>query len=275
MDFQHATVEVDVRPFQSQQFAPPQAGGQIDVVQGEHAAVPGLAEEGAELISGQRFHFLVFDFRQGAALCRVFAHQLLLHSEIVRRADHLVDVPHRFWSQTFRFLFRLDAVYPTAVQQVLVEPLQVQRGQVCQRDATDLRLDVVLQKALRGLERGRAQLDFRVVFQPDFQPATHRVGLGPSVVDADVFLDGFFQFLLHFCLCFAEDVLDDGLPCFGIVADCVAALPASVLAFSDVALAVCSSFWHGISPFRNEQYRNQGDKATEKRNCYQKVIICA
>ena len=26
--------------------------------------------------------------------------------------------------------------------------------------------------------------------------------------------------------------------------------------------------------FANEQYRNQGDKATEKRNRYQKVIIC-
>ena len=29
------------------------------------------------------------------------------------------------------------------------------------------------------------------------------------------------------------------------------------------------------APFDNEQYRKQGDKATEKRNCYQKVIICA
>ena len=28
------------------------------------------------------------------------------------------------------------------------------------------------------------------------------------------------------------------------------------------------------APFDNEQYRNQGDKATEKPNCYQKVIIC-
>ena len=27
--------------------------------------------------------------------------------------------------------------------------------------------------------------------------------------------------------------------------------------------------------FANEQYRNQGNKATEKRNRYQKVIICA
>jgi hypothetical protein len=28
------------------------------------------------------------------------------------------------------------------------------------------------------------------------------------------------------------------------------------------------------APFDNEQYRNQGNKATEKPNCYQKVIIC-
>ena len=28
------------------------------------------------------------------------------------------------------------------------------------------------------------------------------------------------------------------------------------------------------APFDNEQYRKQGDKATEKRNRYQKVIIC-
>jgi len=28
------------------------------------------------------------------------------------------------------------------------------------------------------------------------------------------------------------------------------------------------------APFRNEQYRNQGNKATEKWNRYQKVIIC-
>ena len=29
------------------------------------------------------------------------------------------------------------------------------------------------------------------------------------------------------------------------------------------------------APFANEQYRNQEDKATGKRNSYQKVIICA
>ena len=75
------------------------------------------------MVGGQRSHLFVLDFRQGAALCRILAHQFLLHGEVVRRADHLVDVPYRFGSQTFRFLFRLNAVYSPAVQQVLVESL--------------------------------------------------------------------------------------------------------------------------------------------------------
>ena len=157
---------------------------------------------------------------------------------------------------------------------MLVEPLQVQRGQVCQRNAADLRLDVVFQKALAGLERGRSEFHLGVVLHPDLQPTPHGVGLGPSVVDTDVFLDGFFQFFFYFRLRLAEDIFDDGLSGFRIVADCVSTLPSTVLSFSDVPLAVCSSFRHGISPFRNEQYRNQEDKATKKPNCYQKVIIC-
>ncbi len=54
--------------FNPQQFAPPKAGGKVEVVELVHAAVPGLLEEGAELVGGQRFHLLVLDFRQGAAL---------------------------------------------------------------------------------------------------------------------------------------------------------------------------------------------------------------
>ena len=133
---------------------------------------------------------------------------------------------------------------------------------------------MVFQKALRGFECGRSEFYFCVVLHPNFQPATHRVALGPPVVDADVFLDGFFQFFFHLCLRLAEDILDDGLAGFRIVTDGVAPLPAAILSLADVPLAVCSSLWHDISPFRNEQYRNQGNKATRKSNCYQKVIIC-
>lgn len=109
---------------------------------------------------------------------------------------------------------------------------------------------MVLEEALRGLECGRPQLHLSVVIHPYFQPTPHGVGLGSAVVDACIFLDGFLQFLLDFCLRLAEDTLDDGFPGFWIAAGGVAALPAPVFTFSDIAFAVCSSFWHGINSFR-------------------------
>ncbi len=84
----------------------------------------------------------------------------------------------------------------------------------------------------------------------------------------------FFSFSLTSACVLPSTFLMMAFASFRIVTDCVAALPASVLSLADVPLAVCSSFWHDISPFRNEQYRNQGNKATRKSNCYQKVIIC-
>ena len=133
---------------------------------------------------------------------------------------------------------------------------------------------MVFQKILAGLERGRSEFYFRVVLHPNLQPTSHGVGLGPSVVDAHVFLYGLLQFLLDFRLRLAKNILDDGLAGFRIVTDRVPTFPASILALSDVPFPICSSFWHKISPFRNKQYRNQGNKATRKSNCYQKVIIC-
>ena len=95
---------------------------------------------------------------------------------------------------------------------------------------------VVFQKALRGFEGRWAQLDFYVVFHPDLQPCSHRVGLGPPIVDADVFLDCLFQLFLDFRLRLAEDVFDDGLASFRIVTDGVASFPTSVLSFADSSL---------------------------------------
>ena len=137
-------------------------------------------------------------------------------------------------ARPFGFFFRLDAVYPPTVQQVLVESLQVQRSEVCQWNTADLRLDVVFQKTLRGFVGRWAQLDFLRSFPSTLPANSHGVGLGPSVVDTDVFLDGFFQFFFYFRLRLAEDVFDDGFASFRIVTDSVPAFPASILALSDV-----------------------------------------
>ena len=132
---------------------------------------------------------------------------------------------------------------------------------------------MVFQKALRGFECGRSEFYFCVVLHPHLKPTSHSVGLGPPIVDTDIFLDGFLQLFFYFRLRLSKNVLEDGLASFRIVTDSVPALPAAVFPLADVPFPVRSSFRHGISPFRNEQYRNQGNKATGKPNCYQKVII--
>ena len=162
---------------------------------------------------------------------------------------------------------------PATIQQMLIEPLQVQRSEACQRDVADLRLDVVFQKALRGFEGRWTEFHLGVVLHPHFQPCSHRVGLGPSVVDADVFLYGFLQLLLDRSLRLSENIFDDDFTGFGIVTDCVAALPSSILALSDIALTVRSSFWHKIDLLCNgTQYRKRQRKAMGKPHYYQKVI---
>ena len=98
-----------------------------------------------------------------------------------------------------------------------------------------------------------------------------------SMNTAPYFEDGaVFMVLLDFRLRFSEDIFDDGLSCLWIVTNRVPALPASILALSDVPFPVCSSFRHDISLLCNSKpYRKQQRKAIGKPNCYQKVIICA
>ena len=132
---------------------------------------------------------------------------------------------------------------------------------------------MVLEETLRGFEGRWTEFHLGVVFHPDFQPVPYGVGLGSAVVDSHIFFDGFLQLFLDLGLRLAKNVLDDGLASFQIVTDRVPALPSAVLSFADVPLPVCSSFGIKSAPFDNEQYRNQGNKATEKRNRYQKVII--
>ncbi len=82
------------------------------------------------------------------------------------------------------------------------------------------------------------------------------------------------SFFLDLGLRLAEDIFDDAFSALRVITGGVATLPAAVFPLADVPFPICSSFRHGISPFRNEQYRNQEGKAIGKPNCYQKVIIC-
>ena len=117
-----------------------------------------------------------------------------------------------------------------------------------------------------------ARLGVDLVPRP--HPRCHCVGSRFGYIQPLAFADRNFEFFLHLGLRFAQHVLDEPFSGLRVIARGVPPLPSTVLSFSDVTLAVCSSFWHKISLlFDNGQYRNQANKATEKRNRYQKVII--
>ena len=91
------------------------------VVQGLQFGMLQFAQESPSNLSIYDPKLLIFDLPY--LMPDYDAVNILLDGKVVRRTDHLVDVPHCFRSQTFRLLFRFDAVYPPAIQQVLVEPL--------------------------------------------------------------------------------------------------------------------------------------------------------
>ena len=185
-----------------------------------------------------------------------------------------VDAPHHSGAEAGIFQRReVFALNSSALLEVVVETLDLDGGQLVQRDVPNSGDDVVFNvvRIIRLCVGPDARFGIDLI--PRFHPRTDRVSPNFGYVQPLAFADRGFEFLLHFGLRFTQHVLDDPFSSL-VIARGVAALPSSVLSFSDVPLAVCSSFRHKISPFRNEQYRNQEDKAIQRWNCYQKVIIC-
>ena len=61
-----APFQIKVLPLEPQQFSPPQAGGQLHVIELEHSALFRLPQEGGQLLHRQGFHLPVLHLRQGA-----------------------------------------------------------------------------------------------------------------------------------------------------------------------------------------------------------------
>ena len=88
--------------------------------------------------------------------------------------------------------------------------------------------------------RGQPDIGFGVEFIPAFQPGGHCVFLSAADIQHFVFLLGGGQFLFYFSLGLAQHVFDDAFAGLWIIACCVAALPAAILSFADIAFTVCS-----------------------------------
>jgi hypothetical protein len=91
---------------------------------------------------------------------------------------------------------------------------------------------------------GGADFQFGVVLQSKVQPLSYCVLSSPRNIQLASFLNGFFQFLFDLRLCFAKDVLADGLTCRWVISCGISALSAAILSLTDAALAVRSLFCH-------------------------------
>ena len=65
-----------------------------------------------------------------------------------------MDVPHGLGAQPLGLVPGLQPVYPSLLQQLLVELLQFQRSEFFQRNFADIRLDMVIDVPPAGLVGG-------------------------------------------------------------------------------------------------------------------------
>ena len=101
-----------------------------------------------------------------------------------------MDVPHCLGTQAFGLSFGLQPVYPAFGQQFLVELLQFQRGDLFQRDVSDIWIDVVVDVASVGLVGGGPDLYFGVVLKPYLHPLSYGILPDLGLIQRLGFLNG-------------------------------------------------------------------------------------
>ena len=211
MDTETAPLQVDVLPLESQQLAPAQAGGQLHIVHLENAGHFSFLEEGRQLFLGQGFHLLALQSGQGTAVCRVVDDEPLPLGEVQRGGYDLVDITHCFRAKADGLLFGFQPLYPAVAQELAVEPLQIQGGELGERNVANVGLDVVVDVTPVGLVGGGTDFEHGVILEPDFHPLSQGVLPCPDDVQALGVLDDLLQLFLDLALGLAQAVFVDGL----------------------------------------------------------------
>ena len=172
-----------------------------------------------------------------------------------------MDVPHGLGAQPLGLAPGLQPVYPSLLQQLLVELLQFQRSEFFQGDLADVGLDMVVDVAPVGLVGGWPYLHLGVVLKQHLHLLAHGVLACFGHVQALRRLNGYFQFRFCLRLSLAQHVLVNDPARLRVAPGGVPALPATVLLFAEVALPVCSAFCHGFDPsFAATQHTAEGGK---------------
>ena len=244
---QRLLFQVKIIPKKGHQLSPPKACGQLQIEHGENAVFLCGGEIGADLLCRERPHLFLFLGRQFAPSGGVIGDKPLLYRLIQALAEHGVETTERFGAQAqiFHTLVTLDSALGFGF---VVEFLDIQRGQLVQLDfayvGDDVFVDVVLVVGGGGFPDG----GFRVILEPRFDPLSYRELAGLMSIHFSSLFQGRRQLFFAFFQRFRQHIFVDGFAGFRVVARCVAALPAAILALADVALTICSFFSRDPSP---------------------------
>ena len=148
-------------------------------------------------------------------------------------------------AQVFYALVTLDSALGFGL---VVELLDVQRGQLVQLDFAYVRNDVFVDVVLVVGRVGFPDGGLGVVLKPRFSPLAHCELAGLVRVHFPSLIQRCRQLFLALFLRSCQHVFVDGFAGFRVVACCVAALPAAILALADIALAVCPFLSRSPSP---------------------------
>ena len=129
---------------EGQQFTTPQAGGQFQIESGEKASALRFCEVHPDFLLRQDLHFFLFQLRQLAALGGIGEDQPLRHRLFQAVVQQRVDASHHSGAEAFIPEFgKIFALNSSALLEVVVKPLDLNGGQLVQRDAADSGDDVV------------------------------------------------------------------------------------------------------------------------------------
>ena len=135
-----------------------------------------------------------------------------------------------------------------AVQQLLIELLQVAGGQLLQSDASNSGDGVAFNHQFIPIGGGGAHIGLGIQLVPGAQPGCHGVFLTAAYIQPLTLCYSRLEFLFYLGLGLAQYILDDPLAGLGIVPGGVPAFPPAILSLSNISFAVGSFLCHLGSP---------------------------
>ena len=241
-------LHVQVRPEEGQQFSPPQSCGQLQVEGCQQSPLVRFHQIGADLLFRQYLHLPLLHLWQLAASRGVHQDQPLRHSllqAVVQQGMDAMDHP-----DAQSLVLQLDVLvplHPPVLLEIVVELLDLDRGELVQLDVPQLGDDVVIDVIQIVVLGVLPKPGLGIDLVPHRHPAFHRVGAATVHIQSLTVRDGLFQFLLDLRLSLSQDILNFLLPGRRVIGGRVESLPSTIFPFADTALAVGAFLPHSSS----------------------------